>query len=95
MSDKKNEKQSDTLNDKPVLSMADKIWNEIKDLKIDMFAIPNQKVSDYCKPVTIDPSKLFVTVKASSVLPSLESILSPKYSIERQDKFLIISLIAK
>ena len=70
---------------------ADKIWDEIKDLKIEMFALPNQQVHHYCKPVSIDPSKLFLTTTAGSVLPSLEAVISPKYVVEKQDKFLVIS----
>lgn len=70
---------------------AEKIWDEIKGLKIEMFALPNQQVQHYCKPVSIDPAKLFLVVTAGSVLPSLESVVSPKYVVEKQDKFLIVS----
>lgn len=76
-------------------TVAEKIWDEIKDLEIEMFALPNQQVHHYCKPVSIDPSKLFLTFTVGSVLPSLEAAVSPKYSVEKQDKFLVVSPVNK
>lgn len=73
------------------LTPADKIWEEIKDLNIEMFALPNQQVHHYCKPVSVDPNKLFLLTTAGSVLPSLEVALAPKFSVEKQDRFLIVS----
>jgi hypothetical protein len=78
-----------------VKSEADKIWDEIKDLNIEMFALPNQKVHDYCKPVSIDPGKLFLVTSAGSVLPSLEVAIGSKYKVEKQDKYLIVTLASK
>jgi|SRR5579885_833155 len=76
---------------KPVKTAADKMWDDIKDLKIEMFALPDQKVHQYCKPVTIDPSKLFLVASAGSVLPSLEAAIAPRYVVEKQDRFLIVT----
>lgn len=73
--------------------LATVIWNEIKDKKIDVFALPNQSVEKYCTPVTIEPSKLYLTVKASAVLPALESALGPTYHIEQASKYFIISKV--
>lgn len=86
---------------------AEKIWNEIKDRSIDLFALPGQVVSGYCKPLNVEPSKCYLTITASSVLPALEIALQPTpheeraakasksapklYDIERNDKFIIVS----
>lgn len=78
-----------------VKTAAEKIWDDIKDLSIEMFALPNQQVHHYCKPVSVDPSKLFLTVTAGSVLPSLEAAVSPKYTVEKQDRFLVVSSVKK
>ena len=95
------EKKVDTAAEKPaekpvekkavVKTAADKMWDEIKDLKIEMFALPDQRVHHYCKPVTIDPSKLFLIASAGSVLPSLEAAIAPKYVVEKQDRFIIVT----
>lgn len=85
----KTEKKTETK------TAADKIWDDIKGLRIEMFALPNQQVQHYCKPVQVDPSKLFLTVTAGSVLPSLEAAVSPKYTVEKQDRFLVVSLANK
>jgi hypothetical protein len=70
---------------------AEKIWDEIKDLTIEMFALPNQKVHQYCSPVTIDPSKLFLLTSAGSVLTALEAVVKPKYVVERQERFVVVT----
>lgn len=75
---------------KTVKTAADKIWEEIKDLRIEMFALPDQRVEHYCKPVSIDPTKLFLITTAGSVLPALEAVVGPKYTVEKQDKFLLV-----
>lgn len=86
MTDKKPEEKKVTTE-----TPADKMWNAIKDLSIEMFALPNQKVHQYCKPVSIDPSKLFLLTTAGSVFPALETTLGSKYTVEKQDKFLVVS----
>lgn len=74
-----------------VKTAAQQMWDEIKDLKIEMFALPDQRVNMYCKPVEIDPSKLFLLVTAGSVLTALELVISPKYVIEKMDRFLVVT----
>jgi len=78
----------------PVKSDADKIWDEIKNLKLEMFALDNQFVHLYYKPVPLDPSKLYLTAltKATSALPALEAVVSPKYQTEQVDRFITITL---
>jgi hypothetical protein len=96
MTEKKLEKAVDAPAEKPVekkavKTAAEKIWDEIKDLKIEMFALPDQRVHHYCKPVTIDPSKLFLIASAGSALPSLEAAIAPKYVVEKQDRFIVVT----
>lgn len=77
-----------------VKSDSEKIWDEIKNVRLEIFALPNQFVHTYYKPMIIDPVKLHLTglTKASSVLPALESALYPKYLIEQIDRFIVITL---
>jgi len=72
---------------------AEKIWEEIENLQIEMFALPDQKVSNYCKPFPVnpDPDKLYLISTAGSVLPSLEAALGNKYSVELVNKYLIVT----
>lgn len=90
--DKKN---SDKDQEKSTKTESDKIWSEIKNKKIEMFALPNQVVSKYCRPVTIDPSRLYVIPTAASLLPALEIALGDKFTIEMADKYFIISRVSK
>lgn len=79
--------------EKKIKTDADKIWDEIKDKNIDMFALPNQIVNQYCKPIEIEPSKLYLLTTASAVLPSLESSLGEKFLVERVDRFVVVSRV--
>jgi len=88
------EKKTDsTENKKTTLTNAEKIWTEIANLTIEMFALPDQKVANYCKllPKNPDPEKLFLIPTAGSVLPALEKSLGDKFSVEMVDRFLIVS----
>jgi len=73
------------------LTEAQKIWNEVKGLEIEMFALPNQKVHQYVKQVSIDPSRLFLIANATSVLPALELVVDKKFTIEKIDRFLVLT----
>lgn len=80
---------------KPVVkekTEAEKIWEVIKNVQIDMFALPDQYVSKYCTPTVVEPSKLYVTFRGiGAVLPALEVALGKRYNVEAQDKFIVIS----
>jgi hypothetical protein len=65
----------------PQQSVADQIWAKIAHLPFPMFALPGKTVADYCKPVPIDPSRLFLSYKVGPVVPMLEEVLA---SLDRQ-----------
>ena len=75
-------------------SEAGKIWEEIKEKEIQMFALPGQKVKDYCKPSIVEPSKLYLLTTATSVLPSLEAAIGTNYVVEVADKYVVVSRAA-
>lgn len=56
---------------------AENIWNEIANLPIEMFALPNQVVAQHATPFPfhVDPSRLLLQVRSTSVLPALEAAL--------------------
>jgi hypothetical protein len=58
---------------------AEQIWNEIKDKEIHMFSLPSQRICDHCTPVMLEPSKCWLTFKASATLPALETAVGDKY----------------
>jgi len=72
-------------------TQATKIWEEIKDLNLDMFSLPELSVEKHCKPVTVEPTKLYLTYTISSVLPALEAAIGPKYEIEQAQNYIIVS----
>lgn len=74
----------------PVRSEADKTWDEIKNLPIQMFGLPDQYVLQHVTPIPVEPSVLYVTIRSSATLPSLEAAVAPAFVVELVDKFVII-----
>lgn len=74
---------------------AARIWEEIKDRPIEMFALPNQIVSDHVTPFPVDPSKLYCFIRSTAVLPSLEAACNldkrEKFNVEAADKYVMVS----
>lgn len=71
-------------------TVAETTWEKIKDLDLVMFSIPNQPVSKYCKPITVEPNKLYLMVSVSSVVPALEELLKGTFEVEQVDKYLAV-----
>ena len=71
-------------------SDAENIWEEIKDKKIEIFSLPSQTVNLHCKPVKIEPSKLYLVANATSLLPILETALGEAFSVDRFDKYITV-----
>lgn len=75
----------------PVL-MSDVIWNEIQNVPLQLFGLPGQAVYMHCTPVSIEPSRLYVSVRSAATLPALETALSDRFTVEMIDKWVAISL---
>lgn len=69
---------------------ADIIWDQIRNLPIQMFGLPDQIVAMHATPVQVEPSKLYVTIRSSAALPSLEAAVAPAFQVEMVDKWVII-----
>lgn len=78
-----------------VVSEAEKMWNEIKNLTIQMFGLPEQFVFQHVTFVPVEPNTLYVTVRSSATLPSLEAAIAPAFVVELADKFVIIKRAPK
>lgn len=77
----------------PVKTDAERIWEEIKDLPIQMFGLPGQLVSMHCTPVPIEPTRLYVTIRSSATLPSLEAAVAGRFNVEQADKWVIVTRV--
>jgi hypothetical protein len=79
----------------PVKTEAEKIWDEIKNRPIQMFGLPEQVVFQHCTFVKVEPSSLYVVVRSTATLPSLEAAIGPNYVVELADKFVIVKRAPK
>lgn len=73
------------------LTEPQKLWNEIKGKQLDLFGLPNQTIEQYSNPVEIDGVRLFLSFTVQAFLPALEEALGPKFSVERSNKYLIVT----
>ena len=70
----------------------DLTWKEIENIRLDLFALPDQVVNVHCRPIFIDSNKCYLETKSPAVLPALEAALSNKFDIEKADKYVIVSV---
>jgi hypothetical protein len=75
----------------PTMTPAQKMWEEIKNLPIQMFGLPGQTVAMHATPVAIEPSRLYLTIRSSATLPSLEEAIKGRYNVELVDKFVVVT----
>ena len=62
------------MTDKKV-NEADVIWEELRSLSIDMFALPDQMVENHLLRVRGVPNELYLRAKSAAALPALEVVL--------------------
>ena len=65
-----------------IQTVSDLMWEAIKNLPIDMFGLPNQKVEDHVERVKMTPSEVHLKLRSSSVIASLERALPRKYELD-------------
>ena len=70
---------------------AGNIWDEIKDKPLQMFALPDQKISHYAAPSMVEPSKCYLRTRASSALPAIEAAVGKNYTVEAVDQYVVVS----
>lgn len=89
MTKNKKEDASAEVVKKTVLD-GENIWNEIKLVQLDMFALPNQFLQNFCTLVSATSDSALLKFSAAAVLPAMEARLNQRYTIELADKYLIV-----
>jgi hypothetical protein len=67
------------------LGVAGKIWKEIKDLPIDMYALADQTVRNHVEMKPVPGDVLFLKPKSQAVIASLGSAIGSKYTVNATD----------
>jgi hypothetical protein len=79
-------------------TVAEKIWEDIKDVTLNMFALPGQTAATYLVPVIVEPTKLYLEFKdknATAVLPALEDAVGKKYGVSVAGRFICVAPLNK
>jgi hypothetical protein len=102
----KSKKVSTVVNNEDHLTEEQKAWwNELKNLKIDVFGFTGQELGKFAKPLGLESDSLHLVVKFPAVSPALETSLLtfkekdpvskieyPKYSMRTEDKYAVVYL---
>jgi len=98
----KTAKTEEAPKPKPEPTKGDVIWDTIKNLGIEMYALPDQTVDMHCRRVVVEPEKVHVLLKSTAVLPALEGVLrtvkldpNEMFDISQAAHFTVISIIPK
>ena len=73
---------------------SDKIWDEIKNLSIDMFALPNQTVQQHIVPLQVAGKELLVKLVSTAALPALEEAINrygKKYTVTVAEGYVVVT----
>jgi hypothetical protein len=71
------------------------IWNKIAKKPINMFALPNQLVEDYVTLKHDSVDQIYVTLKCSAALPSLEEAVTPDFKVELHEGYVVVKKASK
>lgn len=84
----------DKKTDKPESEL---IWEEIKDLPIAMFALPNQTIKQHVSRLEVPGTKLLLRLTSTAALPALEEALNnvvathgKRYEVELAEGYTVI-----
>ncbi|MFZ4795861.1 MAG: hypothetical protein ACOYMA_00110 [Bacteroidia bacterium] len=79
------------------------IWDHIKNMKAEYYALKDMTVESICLPLNIDPVSLYLELKGPAALRSVEDCLNldtmkawsgksvSKYVVELKDRFAVVS----
>jgi hypothetical protein len=79
-----------TDTEEEVMSDADKIWEEIKGIKINAFSLPNQEIQNHAVKVKSGSDELYLKLSSTAVIVSLEEALASKFTVEQADDFVVV-----
>jgi hypothetical protein len=67
------------------------VWEEIRNLQIEMFCLPPQSVEYYTSVVSHNDTMAILSYKVPSMIASLESLIGNKFTVEPKEKYLVVT----
>jgi len=81
-------------------SKGDQLWNQIKNLRMEIFGLPNQTVEMHVQRHNVDPDCVYMTLKAGAVLPALEEALrqadpgkGKRFDLSQVDRYTVLKVV--
>lgn len=69
---------------------SNKIWSEIRNLDLGLFALPNQTVEKHVVPLEVSGEELYLKLNSSAVLPALEDVLGRAFDLIQAEGYIIV-----
>lgn len=70
---------------------AGKIWDDIKDVAINVFGAEDHKVNKYVQKLDLPGQNLYVKIAVGAALPALENSIGRHFTVELCDGYVMIS----
>ena len=71
---------------KPKITEADLIWDEIKDKEVQIYALPNQLLSNHVTKLPIPGACLYLRTNSPAIQSMLETVIGDKYEVHVTEK---------
>ncbi len=78
---------------------ADVIWDQIKDLPVEIYALPDQTLKQHVERLQVTEDQVHLRIKSPAIVPALEESLSKvklargeKFDILPQKNFIVVSI---
>jgi hypothetical protein len=79
---------------------SDVIWDQIKDLPVEIYALPNQTLSQHVERLEVAEDLVHLKPKSPAILPAMEEALGKvklargeKFDVAPQQNFIVISIV--
>lgn len=69
------------------MARSDALWDEIKNLPIEMFSLSNQRVSMHVERLAGTKDELYLKLKSPATLPSLEAVLRSQKTVCKEKRY--------
>lgn len=71
--------------------ITNEIWEQIKNKKLELFALPPQSVEKFFTPIMVDNKTVHLIYNISAALPALEVALGKEFLVELAGKYVVVS----
>jgi hypothetical protein len=96
------EKEAPTTSPQAEVTLSDLIWDKIKEVDLEVAALPNQTIEKHTSRVPLDFAKVHLIPKSGQVVPLIETKVHGKhwdrdhsFNVTTEERFVVVSIVPK